>query len=72
MRATTSALARTRRKRNESESRDLRALGATDPAKAGKKLEKIQARLTHTSSKTSEIYIKEAFPDVSELDLPLP
>lgn len=52
--------------------RDLRALGATDAAKAGKKLDEIQARLTHTSSKTSEIYIKEAIPDRSEIDLPLP
>ncbi|WDZ97930.1 hypothetical protein Herbaro_09170 [Herbaspirillum sp. WKF16] len=52
--------------------RDLRALGATDAAKAGKKMEEIQARLTHTSSKTSEIYIKEVIAEVSEMDLPLP
>lgn len=52
--------------------RDLRALGATDAAKAGKKMDEIQARLTHTSSKTSEIYIKEAIAQVSDMNLPLP
>lgn len=52
--------------------RDLRALGATDAAKAGKKMDEIQARLTHTSSKTSEIYIKEVIAQVSDMNLPLP
>ncbi|BEV15090.1 tyrosine-type recombinase/integrase [Herbaspirillum sp. DW155] len=52
--------------------RDLRALGATDAAKAGKKIDEIQARLTHTSSKTSEIYIKEVIAQVSDMNLPLP
>ncbi|WP_288379792.1 tyrosine-type recombinase/integrase [uncultured Massilia sp.] len=52
--------------------KDLRSLGATDAAKSGKKMEEIQKRLVHTSSKTSEIYIKEAFPDVSAIDMKLP
>ena len=52
--------------------RDLRALGATDAAKAGKQMAEIQKRLVHTSSKTSEIYIKEAIPDVSLIDMKLP
>ncbi|WP_343650458.1 hypothetical protein [Herbaspirillum sp.] len=52
--------------------RDLRALGATDAAKAGKKMDEIQARLTHTSAKTSEIYIKEVIAEVSDMDMPLP
>jgi len=52
--------------------RDLRALDATDAAKAGKKMDEIQARLTHTSPKTSEICIKEAIAQVSDMNLPLP
>lgn len=52
--------------------KDLRALGATDAAKAGKELKDIQKRLVHTTSKTSEIYIKEAVPDVSAIDMKLP
>jgi integrase len=52
--------------------KDLRSLGATDAAKAGKHLAEIQKRLVHTSSKTSEIYIKEAVPDVSAIDMKLP
>lgn len=52
--------------------KDLRALGATDAARAGKQMADIQKRLVHTTSKTSEIYIKEAIPDVSTIDMALP
>ncbi|WP_181321446.1 tyrosine-type recombinase/integrase [Pandoraea apista] len=52
--------------------RDLRALGATDAAKAGSERKDIQRRLAHTSGKTSEIYIKEAIPETSILDVKLP
>lgn len=52
--------------------KDLRSLGATDAARAGKHMAEIQKRLVHTSSKTSEIYIKEAIPDVSAIDMKLP
>jgi len=52
--------------------KDLRSLGATDAARAGKNMADIQKRLVHTSSKTSEIYIKEAIPDVSVIDMKLP
>lgn len=52
--------------------RDLRALGATDAARAGSQMAEIQKRLVHTTSRTSEIYIKEAIPDVSAIDMKLP
>lgn len=52
--------------------KDLRALGATDAAKEGKHISEIQTRLAHTSSKTSEIYIKESIPETSKIDLKLP
>lgn len=52
--------------------KDLRALGATDAAKAGNKIGAIQTRLAHTSSKTSEIYVKEAIPEASTIDMKLP
>ena len=52
--------------------KDLRALGATDAAKAGRHITEIQTRLAHTSSKTSEIYIKESVPETSGIDLKLP
>lgn len=52
--------------------KDLRALGATDAAKRGTKLEDIQTRLVHTTTKTSQIYIKEAIPVESNLDTKLP
>lgn len=52
--------------------KDLRSLGATDAARAGHELKAIQERLVHTTSKTSEIYIKEAIPDVSAIDMKLP
>jgi integrase len=52
--------------------KDLRALGATDAARAGKGREEIRARLVHTDSKTSEIYIKEAVPEKSTMELKLP
>jgi len=52
--------------------KDLRALGATDAAKAGKGIEEIRARLAHTTSQTSEIYIKEVVPETSNLEAKLP
>lgn len=52
--------------------KDLRALGATDAAKAGNAMSAIQTRLAHTSSKTSEIYIKESVPESSEIVSKLP
>ena len=52
--------------------KDLRALGATDAAKAGKGRSEIQTRLAHTTGKTTEIYIKEAIPEMSSIDLKLP
>jgi len=52
--------------------KDLRSLGATDAARAGQKMKDIQTRLVHTTPKTSEIYIKEAIPDVSTIDMKLP
>ncbi len=52
--------------------KDLRALGATDAAKAKVDRSEIQTRLAHTSRKTTEIYIKEAIPEASSLDLKLP
>ena len=52
--------------------RDIRALGATDAAKAGAGMESIKTRLAHTSSRTSEIYIKESVPEASSIDLALP
>lgn len=52
--------------------RDLRALGATDAAKRGEQLEAIRKRLVHTTSKTSEIYIKETVPEKSEICMELP
>jgi len=52
--------------------RDLRALGATDAARAGKTKDEIRARLVHTTTKTSEIYIKDVIPETSSLDLKMP
>jgi integrase len=52
--------------------KDLRALGATDAARRGDDRRDIQKRLVHTSGKTTDIYIKEAIPDVSEIDMKLP
>lgn len=52
--------------------KDLRALGATDAAKRGTRIEDIQTRLVHTTSKTSQIYIKEAIPVESNLESKLP
>lgn len=52
--------------------KDIRALGATDAAKAGQDRKDIQTRLAHTSGKTTDIYIKEAVPDVSEIAVSLP
>lgn len=52
--------------------KDLRALGATDAARAGSKIGEIQTRLAHTSSKTSEIYVKESIPEASNIEVALP
>jgi integrase len=52
--------------------KDIRALGATDAAKAGEDRKNIQTRLAHTSGKTTDIYIKEAIADVSEIAATLP
>lgn len=52
--------------------KDIRALGATDAAKAGQDRKDIQTRLAHTSGKTTEIYIKEAIADVSDIAVTLP
>ena len=51
--------------------KDIRALGATDAARSGEKLPDIQTRLAYTSSRTSEIYVKEVIPGNSEIDLDL-
>ncbi|MBB3118872.1 site-specific integrase [Pseudoduganella violacea] len=50
----------------------LRALGATDAAKKGKSKQTIQDRLVHVDGSTTEIYIKESVPVVSEMDMKLP
>lgn len=52
--------------------KDLRALGATDAARAKVDRKEIQKRLAHTSGDTTEIYIKESVPEQSEIDLKLP
>jgi integrase len=52
--------------------KDIRALGATDAAKAGEDRKDIQTRLAHTSGKTTDIYIKEAIADLSEIASTLP
>lgn len=52
--------------------KDLRALGATDAAKANIDKKEIQKRLVHTSGETTDIYIKEAVPETSGIDLKLP
>ncbi|MBC3906251.1 tyrosine-type recombinase/integrase [Undibacterium umbellatum] len=52
--------------------KDIRALGATDAAKAGNSIQEISDRLVHSSTKTSEIYIKEAVPTASTIDAKLP
>lgn len=52
--------------------KDLRALGATDAARANIDRKEIQKRLAHTSGETTEIYIKEAVPETSSVDLKLP
>ncbi|AJG18773.1 tyrosine-type recombinase/integrase [Cupriavidus basilensis] len=52
--------------------KDLRALGATDAARDGNDAADIQKRLAHTTAKTTAIYIKEAFPERSEMDVSLP
>lgn len=52
--------------------KDIRALGATDAAKRGEHMSDIQMRLAHTSSRTSEIYIKESVPGKSGIEMDLP
>jgi integrase len=64
--------ARERAGETEVQFKDLRSLGATDAARAGKNKEQIRARLVHTTTKTSEIYIKDVIPEISNLDVVLP
>ena len=52
--------------------KDIRALAATDAARRGEDRKHIQNRLAHTSGDTTDIYIKEAIPDVSGIDMELP
>jgi integrase len=52
--------------------KDIRALAATDAARRGEDRKHIQNRLAHTSGETTEIYIKEAIPDISSIDMSLP
>jgi integrase len=52
--------------------KDIKALGATDAARRGEDRKHIQNRLAHTSGETTEIYIKEAIPDISNIDMDLP
>jgi integrase len=52
--------------------KDIRALGATDAAKRGEDRKSIQTRLAHTTGKTTDIYIKEVVPDVSDIAVTLP
>lgn len=52
--------------------KDLRALGATDALKAGKDKKDIQRRMVHASGETTEIYFKEAVPEVSGIVMDLP
>lgn len=52
--------------------KDIRALAATDAAKGGNAKEELRKRLAHTSTDTSEIYIKEAVPETSSIDMKLP
>lgn len=52
--------------------RDIRALGATDAVRAGEDKKNVQRRLVHTSSKTTDIYIKEIIPEVSDIPMTLP
>jgi hypothetical protein len=43
-------------------------LGAYRRRRSGDDRKDIQKRLVHTSSKSTDIYIKEAVPDVSEIE----
>ena len=52
--------------------KDLRALGATDAAKQGIEKKQIQERLVHAQGSTTDIYIKEAVPTTSAIDMPVP
>lgn len=52
--------------------KDIRALGATDAARAGVSVEDIRKRLVHTTAKTSQVYIKEAIPEQSGINSALP
>jgi len=47
----------------------IRSLAATDAARRGDDRKAIQTRLAHMSGKTTEIYIKEAIPNVSEIEM---
>lgn len=52
--------------------KDLRSLGATDAARSKVHRDEIQKRLVHTSGRTTDIYIKEAIPELSDLAIALP
>jgi integrase len=52
--------------------KDLRARGAMDAKRGGADISEIQARIVHTSARTSEIYLKERLPEVSNLQAVLP
>lgn len=52
--------------------KDLRALGATDAARQGEGKRAIKERLVHTTEGTTDIYIKDAVPTVSEIVMLLP
>lgn len=52
--------------------KDLRSLGATDAARSKVHRDEIQKRLVHTSGRTTDIYIKEAVPELSDLAIALP
>jgi hypothetical protein len=59
-------------KEERTQFKDLRALGATDAARTGEQKEEIRKRLIHTTTKTSEIYIKDVIPERSQIDSILP
>ncbi|MGI4985606.1 MAG: hypothetical protein ACRYGL_20110 [Janthinobacterium lividum] len=52
--------------------KDPQAWGATDAARTGMARKDIQTRLAHATAKTTEIYIEEASPELSSIDLKLP
>lgn len=57
---------------DEIQFKDLRALGATDAARQGENKAAIKDRLVHTSEGTTDIYIKDAVPALSQIVMDLP